>query len=32
MAEHLEIKGESKEERYANLMPQVEAVLEGEPD
>ena len=32
MAEHLEIKGESKEEHYANLLPQVEAVLEGEPD
>ena len=32
MAEHLEIKGESKEERYVNLLPQVEAVLEGEPD
>ena len=32
MAEHLEIKGESKEERYANLLPQIEAVLEGEPD
>ena len=32
MAEHLEISGESKEERYACLLPQVEAVLEGEPD
>ena len=32
MAEHLEIKGESKEERYVNLLPQIEAVLEGEPD
>ena len=32
MAEYLEIRGESKEELYATLLPQVESVLEGEPD
>ena len=32
MAEQLKIVGESKEERYASLLPQVESVLEGEPD
>lgn len=32
MAEHLIIKGVGKEERYAGLLPQVQAVLEGEPD
>ncbi|MBQ7180578.1 MAG: GAF domain-containing protein [Bacteroidaceae bacterium] len=32
MSEHLEIKGASKDERYASLLPQVESVLEGEPD
>ena len=32
MAEQLKIAGESKEERYASLLPQVESVLEGEPD
>ncbi len=32
MAEYLEIRGESKEELYATLLPQIESVLEGEPD
>lgn len=32
MVEQLKIAGESKEERYASLLPQVESVLEGEPD
>lgn len=32
MAEYLEIRGESKDELYATLLPQIESVLEGEPD
>ncbi len=32
MAEELIIQGESKEERYANLLPQVEALLDHESD
>ena len=32
MAEDLVIKGGSKEERYACLLPQMAAVLEGETD
>ena len=32
MAEHLIIQGESKEERYATLLPQLKAIVEDEAD
>lgn len=32
MSEHLIVSGATKEERYATLLPQIEAVLEGETD
>lgn len=32
MSEHLIIKGETKWERYEALLPQIEAVVEGESD
>ena len=32
MAEQLIIKGETKQERYEALLPQIKAVVEGEPD
>ncbi|WP_293933058.1 GAF domain-containing protein [Iodobacter sp.] len=32
MAENLSIQGNSKEERYQNLLPQVLALIEGESD
>ena len=32
MAEHLDISNGSKTERYTTLLPQIAAVLEGEPD
>jgi GAF domain-containing protein len=32
MAEQLIIKGETKQERYEVLLPQIKAVVEGEPD
>lgn len=32
MSEHLIISGTTKAERYATLLPQIEAVLEGETD
>lgn len=32
MAEQLIIKGETKQERYEALLPQIEAVVEGESD
>ena len=32
MAEHLIIKGENKEERYATLLPQLKSLVEGESD
>ena len=32
MSEHLIISGATKAERYATLLPQIEAVLEGETD
>ena len=32
MAEHLEINNGSKTEKYAMLLPQIEAVVEGETD
>ena len=32
MAEHLIIKGETKEELYATLLPQLKSLVEGESD
>ncbi|MBS1647717.1 MAG: GAF domain-containing protein [Bacteroidetes bacterium] len=32
MAEQLIIQGANKEEKYQNLLPQIEALLQGEPD
>jgi len=32
MAEDLQINGETKEEKYLSLLPQVRALVEGEPD
>lgn len=32
MAEHLDILDGTKEERYGNLLPQIAAVVAGEPD
>ncbi len=32
MSENLIVKGNSKEELYANLLPQVESVVSGESD
>ena len=32
MAEHLIIKGETKEELYASLLPQLKSLIEGEND
>ncbi len=32
MSEQLIISGETKQERYEALLPQIEAVVEGEPD
>jgi len=32
MAEHLIIKGETKEELYSTLLPQLESIVEEEPD
>ena len=32
MAEHLIIKGETKEELYATLLPQLKSLIEGESD
>lgn len=32
MAEHLIVNGESKAELYATLLPQLESIVEGEPD
>lgn len=32
MAENLEIKGESKSEKYETLFPQIKSVVESEPD
>lgn len=32
MAENLEIKGESKSEKYETLFPQIRSVVESEPD
>ena len=32
MAEQLNIAGESKEEKYISLLPQLQALVEGEPD
>ncbi len=32
MSEHLIIQGDTKQERYEALLPQIEAVVEGEPD
>ena len=32
MAEHLIIEGNSKEERYATLLPQLQSLVEGESD
>ena len=32
MAEHLIIKGETKEELYATLLPQLKSLIEGEND
>ena len=32
MAEQLIIKGDTKQERYEALLPQIKAVVEGEPD
>jgi len=32
MAEYLSIKHGSKQEQYENLLPQVKALLDGEPD
>ena len=32
MTEHLDISNGSKTERYTTLLPQIAAVLEGEPD
>lgn len=32
MAEHLIIRGETKEEQYATLLPQLQALVAGEPD
>ena len=32
MAEHLIIKGETKEELYATLLPQIKSLIEGEND
>ena len=32
MAEHLIIKGNNKEELYATLLPQLQAIVEGESD
>ena len=32
MAEHLIIKGETKEELYATLLPQLKSLVEGEND
>lgn len=32
MAEHLIIQGNSKEERYATLLPQLQSLVEGESD
>lgn len=32
MAEHLIIEGNSKEERYATLLPQLQSLVEDESD
>ena len=32
MAEDLEVKGNTKEEKYQSILPQIKALLEGEPD
>ena len=32
MAEHLIIKGETKAELYATLLPQLQSLIEGESD
>jgi len=32
MAEDLQITGNTKEEKYQSLLPQIKALLEGEPD
>jgi L-methionine (R)-S-oxide reductase len=32
MAEDIAVKGNSKEEKYQSLLPQLKALLEGEPD
>jgi L-methionine (R)-S-oxide reductase len=32
MAEDLQIKGNTKEEKYQSLLPQIKALVDGEPD
>lgn len=32
MAEDIAVKGNSKEEKYQSLLPQIKALVEGEPD
>lgn len=32
MAEDLEVKGDTKEEKYQSVLPQIKALLENEPD
>ena len=32
MAEDLQVKGNTKEEKYQSVLPQIKALLEGEPD
>ncbi len=32
MAEDLQIKGNTKEEKYQSILPQIKALIEGEPD
>jgi len=32
MAEDIAVKGNSKEEKYQSLLPQIQALLQGEPD
>ena len=32
MAEDIAVKGNSKEEKYQSLLPQIEALVQGEPD
>lgn len=32
MAEDLQVKGNTKEEKYQSILPQIKALIEGEPD